>query len=95
MRELFDKTISYILGNSDDNCSVKLVDTEIEQLAEWQIQGELIDIFRQYLSLDEYGKSNVDSLIRRESLRCHDQGTTEDISNIKVGINFGKTETED
>ena len=26
MSELFDKTISYILGNSDDNRSVKLVD---------------------------------------------------------------------
>ena len=68
--------------------SVKHTDTELEQLAEWQIQGELIDIFRQYLDLDKYGKSNVDSFIRRESLRCHDQGTTEDISNIKVGINF-------
>ena len=95
MSDMFDRTIDYILGNSDDNRSVKFTDTEMEQLAEWQIQGELIDILRQYLALDEYGKSNVDSLIRRESLRCHDQGTAEYISNIKVGINFGKTETED
>ena len=95
MSDMFDRNIDYILGTSDDSRSVKLTDTELEQLAEWQIQGELIDIFRQYLALDEYGKSNVVSLIRRESLRCHDQGTTEDISNIKVGINFGKTETEE
>ena len=95
MSDMLDRTIDYSLGNSDDNRSVKLTDTEMEQLAEWQIQGELIDIFRQYLALDAYGKSNVDSLIRRESLRCHDQSTAEDISNIKVGINFGKTETED
>lgn len=47
MSDMFDRTIVYILGNSDDNHSVKLTDTETEQLAEWQIQGELIDIFRQ------------------------------------------------
>lgn len=93
--KLFDRTIDYILGNSEDNRSLKITDTETGQLAEWKIQGELIDIFRQYLTLDKYGKSNVDALIRRESLRCHEQDTAEDISNIKVGINFGKTETED
>ena len=46
MSDMFDRTIDYILGNSDDNRSVKLTDTELEQLAEWHIQGELIDIFR-------------------------------------------------
>ena len=33
MSDMFDRTIDYILGNSDDNRSVKLTDTEMEQLA--------------------------------------------------------------
>ena len=34
MSDMFDRSIDYILGNSDDNRSVKLTDTEMEQLAE-------------------------------------------------------------
>ena len=33
---------------------------------------------------------NVVSLIKREAVRCQDQGTGEDISKIKVGIQYGK-----
>ncbi|OQQ91803.1 hypothetical protein B6U55_07015 [Ligilactobacillus salivarius] len=86
LSELFDKSIEYILGTSDDDRSVKLSDKQIDQLGEWEIQSDLIDICRQYLSLDEYGKMNVNLLIKRESLRCQDQGTSNDISHILIGL---------
>ena len=53
LSDLFDKSIDYILGTSDDDRSPKLNDAQVEQLGTWEIQSELIDILRQYLQLDE------------------------------------------
>ncbi len=86
MSEMFDRRIDYILGYSDDDSSPKLTERQIEQLGEWEIQSEQIDIFRQFLRLDAYGQACVSALIQREAVRCQDQGTVQDISNIKVGI---------
>lgn len=47
---------------------------------------------RQFLRLDAYGRMTVKTLIQRESLRCLEQGTEQDISNIKIGI---KTVSDD
>lgn len=84
--DMFDRRIDYILGYSDDDKSPQLTDVDIEQRGIWETQSELIDVFREYLSLDEYGKTNVNSLIKRESVRCHDQGTSTEISHILIGI---------
>ena len=59
---------------------------EIEELGKWEIQSEQIDVIRQFLRLDAYGRMNVKTLIQREFLRCLEQGTDQDISNIKIGI---------
>lgn len=92
MSDMFDRRIDYILGYSDDATSPKLTAAQIEELGKWEIQSDLIDVFRQYLRLDAYGRMSVNSLIQREASRCQDQGTTEDISNIKVGIRINDTE---
>lgn len=84
--DMFDRRIDYILGYSDDDTSPKLTEADIEQLGIGETQSELFDIFREYLALDDYGKKNVNSLIKRESVRCHDQGTNSDISNIYIRI---------
>ena len=86
MSEMFDRRIDYILGYSDDDSSPKLTEKQIDKLGEWEIQSEQIDIFRQFLRLDAYGQACVNALIQREAVRCQDQGTVQDISNIKVGI---------
>ena len=86
MSDMFDRRIDYILGYSDDPTSPKLTEQEIEQLGEWETQSELIDVFRQYMRLDAYGKMNVNSLITRETLRCQDQGTAENIADYKICI---------
>ena len=82
--DMFDRRMDYVLGYSDDDSSIKLT---VEQ----------IDIFRQFLRLDVYGQASVSGLIQREAVRCRDQGTEQDISNIKIGIrtiSSGKTDNE-
>ena len=92
LSDLFDKSIDYILGTSDDDRSPKLNDAQIEQLGTWEIQSELIDILRQYLQLDEYGKMNVRSLLNRELVRCQEQGTANGIGGVKIGIQYNRVE---
>ena len=76
------------MGNSDDDRSVKLNENEIEQLGKWELENSFSDIFKMYLSLDEYGKVAVENLIRDERLRCHDQKTVNDTSKINIIISI-------
>lgn len=92
LSDLFDKSIDYILGTSDDDRSPKLNDAQIEQFGTWEIQSELIDILRQYLQLDEYGKMNIRSLLNRELVRCQEQGTTNSVGGVKIGIQYNSVE---
>ncbi|WP_418620826.1 helix-turn-helix domain-containing protein [Sellimonas intestinalis] len=88
LSDIFDRRIDYILGYSDDAASPKLTPIEIEHLGRWETQSDLIDVFRQYLRLDAYGKMNVDALIKRESVRCQDQDTLQSASGIKIAIQY-------
>lgn len=92
LSDLFDKSIDYILGTSDDDRSPKLNDAQVEQLGTWEIQSKLIDILRQYLQLDEYGKMNVRSLLNRELVRCQEQGTANSVGGVKIGIQYNRVE---
>ena len=92
LSDLFDKSIDYILGTSDDDRSPKLNAAQIEQLGTWEIQSELIDILRQYLQLDEYGKMNVRLLLNRELVRCQEQGTANSVGGVKIGIQYNRVE---
>jgi len=86
MSSLFDRSVDYILGKSDDASSQKFSDEDIEQLGKWDVEDRFRETILAYLSLDSYGKSAVESLIKDERLRCHDQATLTDTSNIAVGI---------
>ena len=92
LSDLFDKSIDYILGTSDDDRSPKMNDAQVEQLGAWEIQSELIDILRQYLQLDEYGKMNIRSLLNRELVRCQEQGTANSVGGVKIGIQYNRVE---
>lgn len=95
LSDMFDRRIDYILGYSDDDSSPKLAMEQINQLGEWEIQNEQIDIFRQFLRLDAYGQACVSALIQREGVRCREQSTERDISNIKVGIQTAERKVTD
>ena len=86
----FDVRTDYLLGKSDDTSSVKLTDEDIEQLGRWKFEEAFTDIFKIYLSLDSFGKSTVESLIKSERLRCHEQSAIEDTSKIKISISIEK-----
>lgn len=82
--DLLDRRVDYLLGHSDDVSSPKSSEKDIENLAKLELEDQYRDIIKMYLTLDEYGKAAVENLIRQEKLRCHDQNTIMDVSNIKV-----------
>ena len=86
LSELFDRRIDYILGYSDDDASPKVMKMKTGEAGEWIIENEQIDVFRQYLRLDDYAQKCIKLLINSESIRCKEQETERDISNICVGI---------
>ena len=75
LSDLFDKTIDYILGYSDDDRSMKRSDEEIEQLGRWVIEEDCRKLIKDYMSLDDFGKAAVENLVQMERLRCVNQGT--------------------
>ena len=90
LSDIFDVRTDYLLGKSDDNSSIKLTDEDIDQLGRWELEDTFTDIIKMYLSLDSFGKSTVESLIKSERLRCHEQSTLEDTSKIKISIAIEK-----
>ena len=90
LSEFFDVRTDYILGQSDDDSSITLTIENINQLGAWKTEKRLKELFELYLSIDTYGKSNIENLIRSEANRCKDQGTTEDISGIQINVIFDK-----
>ena len=88
LSEFFDVRTDYILGQSDDDSSVTLTIETINQLGAWTTEERLKELFELYLTIDTYGKSNIENLIRSEANRCKDQGTTEDISGIQINVTF-------
>lgn len=90
LSELFDVSTDYLLGKSDDNSSIKLTDEDIEQLGRWEVESIFSETFKMYLSLDSFGKSTVENLIKSERFRCHEQGTLEDTSKIRFRIAIEK-----
>lgn len=92
LSDIFDKRIDYILGNSNDATSPRFTEEDIDQLGRWEVEDQFREIIMAYLSLDEYGKTAVESLIKAEKLRCHEQQSicnTEDIV-LSIRINKGK-----
>lgn len=75
MSELFDKSIEYILGESDDDRSVKLSDKKTDQLGEWQMDDSYSKLVKEYLLLDDYGRATVETVLQMEKLRCINQHT--------------------
>ena len=75
LSDLFDKSIDYILGTSDDDRSVKLAEADQSQLGAWQMEDDYRKVMRDYMSLDEFGKAAVENLIQMEKLRCMNQQT--------------------
>ena len=90
LSDVFDKRIDYILGYSDDASSPQLTEDEVDQLVRWEVEDQFRETIMSYLSLDEYGKAAVESLIKAEKLRCHEQQSILNTDNIVLSIRINK-----
>ena len=83
---MLDVRTDYLLGQSDDDTSAQITNEQIEQLGPWELESTFTDIFKMYLSLDDFGKSAVDGLIKAELLRCHEQSSVADTSGVQLSL---------
>lgn len=54
----------------DDIPEPKLTEKERNQLAQWMIEDEFLELIKKYWRLDEFGRRNVDTIIQNEYHRC-------------------------
>lgn len=84
--DLLDRKVDYLLDHSDDDSSPKITEEGVELLGKWEAESQFVEALKMYMSLDNYGRSTVDSVLRSERLRCHEQGTILDTSGISVAV---------
>lgn len=81
--DLFDKRLDYMMGRTDDESSLTDEDTKPQK---WELEDQFVAIIKIYLSLDNFGRSAIENLVRSECLRCHNQQTIKDASDIKISL---------
>lgn len=84
--DLLDRKVDYLLDHSDDDSSPRITEEGVELLGKWEAESQFVEALKMYMSLDNYGRSTVDSVLRSERLRCHEQGTILDTSGISVTV---------
>lgn len=87
---LLDVSYDYLTGKSDDVGYNNPTEDDLKQIAAWTIADDTYDIIKMYLSLDSYGQSAVEALIKSEKKRCTEQKTAIDTSAYKVQVVFDK-----
>ena len=86
LSDIFDKRIDYILGRSNDESSPSLTEADIDQLGRWELEDSFREFFMDYLSLDAFGKRNVENLVKSEKLRCHEQQSLCNTDDVVLSI---------
>jgi len=56
--------------NLDDVPVPKMTEKEQNQLGQWAVEDEFMELIRKYWRLDEFGRRNVDTIIQNEYHRC-------------------------
>ena len=83
---LLDVQYDYLTGKSDEEVHNNHTEESQKQIAAWTIEDDISEGVMKYLSLDEYGKRAVESLLKAEFNRCQDQKTLYDTSDYSVNI---------
>ena len=92
LQEYFKRHLDYILGHSEDKSSPEMTEDDIEELGRWETEDSFYKTVMAYLSLDEYGKNAVESLIRAEGQRCLEQKSLFPESDFSLSIRIRKKE---
>ncbi len=74
MCDMFQRSLDYLMGRSDDATPPILTSEEQTELALNQVAEDLREYVLKYCRLDQYGREAVESIIRAEYSRCRDQG---------------------
>lgn len=86
MCDMFQRSLDYLMGRSDDATPPIMTDEEQTELALDQVAEDIKEYVLKYCRLDQYGKNAVESVIRAEYSRCRDQGGLGDAGTYAVNI---------
>ena len=75
LSDLFQKSIDYIMGRSDDATPTTQNADDLEDLALSQVEADLTEYALKYARLDQYGRDAVEAIIRAEYNRCRAENT--------------------
>lgn len=94
MCTLFDRKLSYLMGESDDPRSPALTEEEQELLGIWAVEDDLTEYALKYARLDPYGRAAVEALIREEYDRCREMNTLFSAKEFSGGIRINREHTD-
>ena len=86
MCDMFQRSLDYLMGRSDDATPPILSDEEQTELALNQVAADLREYVLKYCRLDQYGREAVESIIRAEYNRCRAQGELGPAGDYAVNI---------
>ena len=75
LSDLFQKSLDYIMGRSDDATPTTQNIDDQEDLALSQVEADLTEYALKYARLDQYGRDAVEAIIRAEYNRCRCENT--------------------
>ena len=86
MSAVFDRTVSYIMGTSDDPSSPELSESEMQQLGAWAVEEDYMEVLMKYLLLDGRGKATVEALINAEFSLCKAENTLQSRDDFQLTV---------
>ena len=78
MSVIFDRTVSYILGESDDTRSPELSEEEMLQMGVWAVEEDFMEVLMKYLRLE--------ALINSEFNLCKTENTLQPRENFLLSV---------
>ena len=73
LSDIFQRSIEYIMGKSDDATSPVRDENVMDELALSQVEDDLTEYALKYARLDQFGREAVEAIIRAEYNRCRNQ----------------------
>lgn len=95
MSDMFQRSLDYIMGRSDDATPTVQREEEWEAMALSQVEDDLTEYALKYARLDQYGREAVEAIIRAEYNRCRNENTLASSAAYFGNISARKESTEE
>lgn len=86
MCDLFEVSLDYLMGRTDNNTYREITDADIEFMDKIAVEEDITEYALKYARLDEYGKQAVESVIIAEFNRCRAQESLAEADTVSGGI---------